>query len=164
MGTVSLSWSYRGSQTWQACRRQWFYQYASKGEPFQRKVELLKELATPEMVTGNIVEKEIQRCLYDLRDGASEAIDPDERIAEGVGELRRLLQESPAIVAAMRRNYSPEHGVEVPFFDDFFGTPHEESRLARCEQRTASAISNWYSGERRTRCPGVRRRSFRYRL
>jgi hypothetical protein len=156
VGVVFPSWSHRRGKVWNSCRRQWFYYYATKDEDqkLTRKLWLLKQLSTPEMLTGNLVEREIRRCLFEFKSRQIVPIDIECRIANASSEFRRILIESPEVVARMRKNQEPLRG-EVPMHHEFYGESCDTERVQRCEQKVRSCISNWYSGDIWNRLQGV---------
>lgn len=144
MGQVFRSWSASRAKAWRTCRRQWFFQYASKGETKAEAARLLCKLSSPEMEAGNIVETEIRWDLFNHRKNKP-IVQLEDAVIRGQQELLRRVAESPAAVALMHRNRLP-HRSNPPMYHDFYGKPYEQARVDKCLTGIRLCLENWRAG------------------
>jgi hypothetical protein len=145
MGHVNLSWSYHRSQTRRICKRKWFFQYASRNEPFERKAELLKELSSPQIEVGNLVQNAIEAELFHFKT-KGESVDLSELIDTASARFSEIIANSPRSVEAMHRNVKPT-SKSVAFSSDFYGQPLDQKLLDRCQKSIGTCLNNWWKSE-----------------
>lgn len=145
MGHVNLSWSYHRSQTKRICKRKWFYQYASRNEPFERKAELLKELSTPQIEVGNLVQNAIEAELFHFKTNGVSG-DLSELIDTASTLFSEIIANSPRSVESMRRNIKPT-SKSVALSSDFYGQPLDQKLLDRCQTSIGICLSKWWQSE-----------------
>ncbi len=70
MGKVfNFGWSFSKDGLFRECERAFFFHYAHKDEPFGRDAHRLKELKTPLMMAGTVVDTVIGKALVALKEG-----------------------------------------------------------------------------------------------
>lgn len=144
MGQVFPSWSASRAKAWRACRRQWFFQYAHTGESFEKKAQLLKDLSTPEMEAGKLVETEIKWDLWNLQKGKPLA-SLDEAIYRAQADLAERIRLSPINIARLKAKQEGDDKLLV-MFHDVYKKPLDPTRLERTKATINTCLTNWRAG------------------
>lgn len=123
------------------CPRAHWFGYYAEGEPEGPKARLLKQLVTPEMLAGQVVDWQVNRALDAHR---AQAAEPDDLVERGIEAWKRLVASSGAQALRMRDGRPLARGAQ-PLLTDYYAHPADPQRLERCESRVSRALAGFLS-------------------
>lgn len=144
----NLSWSITRSKTLAECPRRFFFEYFADGEAEAYAAWNLKELLTPAMLAGEVVDLVIAAALKRIAKGEQP---PMEMGNVAASTFRKFVKQSPQVVAAMRlkartakeRTSSPYR----PLQSDWYGLDLGEEYFMRLESQVRDCLSTFEASE-----------------
>lgn len=126
-----LSWSHTRSRIHSRCKREFYFEYFRWDEPWTERASILKNLTTPLQAVGWVVDQVLKRAMIKLRDDGE--IETD-LAGKARTATRRVLSDSPDIVAKMRKGVPPGR-LAQSLQCDYYGFPLSPADLDRCLER-----------------------------